>query len=428
MSEPEGQRQRPSKGEAPFEFDEIFFSRTDDRGVIQSGNSIFQRVSEYPWDKLIGAPHKVIRHPDMPKGFFHLFWERLKAERMVSGYVKNRSADGLHYWVYALASPLPGGGFLSVRIKPSGETFDHVAKAYAEALKLEAEQQITPAESAELIVARLKTLGYSDYEHFMASSLAEELAARDVKLGRKASERGLRFSQVAKSVNEAIAHTNALCETFNAIEAVPHNMRILASRLEASGGPIAAISSNYGSMSKEISDWVDKFILGEESAFATLRDAVSRSRMLSATARVMEEARVQFDGETGEMPTGLDRSAEKALLHEISQIYRKLADDYLHTVEREAIVFGRAVGDMKRLIAGLSTTRMMCKIESARLPDHNESLLAIIDQLDKFQSELEDRLDKIGSITSTVLTAARSLEIGGTEAVQLPSGARTEAA
>ncbi|QDC08461.1 PAS domain-containing protein [Oceanicola sp. D3] len=428
MTEPQSQAQRPTTGEAPFGFDEIFFSRTDERGVIQAGNQIFQRVSAHPWSKLIGAPHKVIRHPDMPKGFFHLFWERLKAERLVSGYVKNRAADGLYYWVYAVVSPMPGGGYISVRIKPSSELFDHCAQEYARILKLEQEQGLTPAESADLIVKRLNELGYTNFEHFMASSLAQELAARDVKLGRKASERARSFADVATAVREARAHTDALCETFSAIEAVPHNMRILASRLEASGGPIAAISSNYGSMSKEISDWVDKFILGKDSAFSSLRHAVSRSRMLSATARVMEEAQVQFDSEADDMLEGGDRLAEKDRLHEVSQKYRKLSDEYLNTVEREATTFGRAVGDMKRLIAGLSTTRMMCKIESARLPDHNESLMAIIDQLDRFQSELEDRLDKIGAITSAVLKAARSLEVGGVAGAPQPASAPTEAA
>lgn len=48
--------------EAHFDLAELFFSRTDDRGVIQAGNSVFQRVSCYAWDDLLNAPHKIIRH------------------------------------------------------------------------------------------------------------------------------------------------------------------------------------------------------------------------------------------------------------------------------------------------------------------------------------------------------------------------------
>jgi hypothetical protein len=54
--------------EAPFSFEELFFSRTDARGIILAGNSVFQRISQYDWDALIKKPHNIIRHPDMPKG------------------------------------------------------------------------------------------------------------------------------------------------------------------------------------------------------------------------------------------------------------------------------------------------------------------------------------------------------------------------
>ena len=69
---------RPSSGEAPFKLNEVFFSRTDKRGVIEAGNYIFRRVADYDWPELIGAPHKVIRHPDMPRAVFQLLWDTIK--------------------------------------------------------------------------------------------------------------------------------------------------------------------------------------------------------------------------------------------------------------------------------------------------------------------------------------------------------------
>jgi aerotaxis receptor len=111
--------------EAPFTADELIYSRTDDRGVILAGNEVFQRLSGQDWRELIGAPHRIIRHPDMPKGFFHLFWQQLKNGEPAVGYVKNRSKDGGHYWVLANAIPCPGGYF-SIRMKPSSPLFDKV--------------------------------------------------------------------------------------------------------------------------------------------------------------------------------------------------------------------------------------------------------------------------------------------------------------
>ena len=100
---------RPSSGEAPFHLNEVFFSRTDSRGVIQSGNYVFHRVANYEWPDMLGAPHKLIRHPDSPKGLFWLFWDTLKRGETIGAYVKNRARDGLYYWVFAVAMPCAGG-------------------------------------------------------------------------------------------------------------------------------------------------------------------------------------------------------------------------------------------------------------------------------------------------------------------------------
>ena len=98
-----------TNGEVPFDPGELFYSRTDKRGVIIEGNQVFQRVSGYSWSELRGAPQKVVRHPDMPRGLFHMFWERLKAGQKMVFYLKNKSKDGRAYWVLALAWPIEGG-------------------------------------------------------------------------------------------------------------------------------------------------------------------------------------------------------------------------------------------------------------------------------------------------------------------------------
>lgn len=59
--------------------EELFFSTTDRRGVIQEANSVFVRMSRYPREALVGAPHNIIRHPRMPGGAFKLMWDTLYA-------------------------------------------------------------------------------------------------------------------------------------------------------------------------------------------------------------------------------------------------------------------------------------------------------------------------------------------------------------
>ena len=83
--------------------EELFFSRTDEKGIILSGNDIFVKVSGYRREELIQNPHNIVRHPDMPKAVFKLFWQTIQAQQPICAYVKNMAADGSYYWVFATA-------------------------------------------------------------------------------------------------------------------------------------------------------------------------------------------------------------------------------------------------------------------------------------------------------------------------------------
>ena len=182
------QARRVQPGEVPFDFSEMFFSRTDARGVIEAGNSVFCRVSGYEWDQMKGAPHKIVRHPDTPRGLFHLMWARLKAGETIGAYVKNRAQDGRHYWVFAVATPVDGG-YASARIKPSSPIFEEVQALYADLVEKEA-AGLTPEQSADLLQALLAEKGYASYDIFQGVALAAE-APRAVSSIRSNS---IRFS------------------------------------------------------------------------------------------------------------------------------------------------------------------------------------------------------------------------------------------
>jgi aerotaxis receptor len=104
-------------------------SKTDHKGRITHVNSDFVEASGFEEAELIGQAHNILRHPDMPGETFRDLWNTVKSGRPWSGLVKNRRKDGAHYWVRASVTPLPDGGYMSVRQRPqSGEV------AQAEAL------------------------------------------------------------------------------------------------------------------------------------------------------------------------------------------------------------------------------------------------------------------------------------------------------
>ena len=98
-------------------------STTDLKGQITYVNHDFIKVSGFSWDELIGRPHNLIRHPDMPPAAFKDLWETIKAGRVWHQLVKNRCKNGDHYWVDAYVTPVYAGdeivGYQSIRTKPS---------------------------------------------------------------------------------------------------------------------------------------------------------------------------------------------------------------------------------------------------------------------------------------------------------------------
>lgn len=111
-------------------------STTDLKGKITYCNDAFAEVSGYDRADLIGAPHNLIRHPDVPSAVFAHMWSTLKDGRPWMGIVKNRRKDGDHYWVNAYVTPVLDMqrnviGYESVRTKPTRERVQRAEALYA---------------------------------------------------------------------------------------------------------------------------------------------------------------------------------------------------------------------------------------------------------------------------------------------------------
>ncbi len=83
---------------------EEIISLTDFSGIITYVNDTFAEISGYDPDELIGKPHNIIRHPDMPKSAFADLWNKIKSGKEWQGYVKNLRKDRGYYWVFARVS------------------------------------------------------------------------------------------------------------------------------------------------------------------------------------------------------------------------------------------------------------------------------------------------------------------------------------
>ncbi|MCU7373622.1 methyl-accepting chemotaxis protein [Paucibacter sp. O1-1] len=122
--------------EYPFPRGETLVSTTDLQGRIVYCNAAFVTVSGYEHQEILGQPHNMIRHPDMPPEAFRDLWETIQSGQPWSAMVKNRRKDGDHYWVQANVTPIMDergqpSGFMSVRTEPDRQAIEAAEALYA---------------------------------------------------------------------------------------------------------------------------------------------------------------------------------------------------------------------------------------------------------------------------------------------------------
>lgn len=145
------------------------YSRTDLRGNINYVNSYFTEVSGYTEEELIGSPHNIIRHPDMPKVIFKLMWERLKQNKDILAVVKNRAKNGDYYWVTTLFEtkyhPFDKRpeGYLAIRRAAPKKAVEAIIPLYKKLVEIEAKDGITASEEYLLNFLRDKNMDYDTY-------------------------------------------------------------------------------------------------------------------------------------------------------------------------------------------------------------------------------------------------------------------------
>lgn len=110
---------------------DFLVSQTDSSGKIIFANEDFCSVAGFTLEELVGKPHNIVRHSEMPKAAFADLWKTVKANKVWTGYVKNRTKGGDYYWVYATVYPMQGGkSFMSCRRKASPAEITEVEALY----------------------------------------------------------------------------------------------------------------------------------------------------------------------------------------------------------------------------------------------------------------------------------------------------------
>jgi len=151
--------------------EDFIVSKTDTKGNITYVNKSFIDMSEYSKEELIGKPHKVIRHPDMPKVVFKILWDKIKKGEEVFAFVINATKDKNEYWVFANITPSYNNndeiiGYYSARRQINTNKLKAIKELYA---KLKQEESIKGISGSEKLLNNILQEKGVSYNEFITS-------------------------------------------------------------------------------------------------------------------------------------------------------------------------------------------------------------------------------------------------------------------
>ena len=424
--------------ERPFGIHELFFSTTNPNGIIRAGNRVFARVSGWSSNELIGQPHNILRHPDMPRVVFKLLWDEIGAGRPVVAYVKNLARTGAYYWVIASVVPVEGG-YLSVRFKPSSALFPTVSALYAQLLKIEQDIERAGGSKVETMAASgkalddaLKGLGFESYRDFMYAFVPSEVKSRDAEMARQRhtvaadaldAEGDLgtiaeHVAEVRTFLHDEFAHMGSFIELGDAlvekarfvndlsknVRLISQNVSISARRRELAGRPLAVV----GDTIREQADAVGQITTGLTTRIHELSKALHRQAFRISISRLQAQTMSTFIAELnsgstaslGETHVGSAFDSLAALSECLTVDARVLFDDHRAMAKTLAETATEA-SQLQDRVRTLNMIRMTGRVEVSRLPDPAE-FAVLFDTIETQLAEADERLSELSEAMVTI--------------------------
>lgn len=254
-------------------------SKTDLKGNITYVNDIFCEIAQYTKDELIGKPHNIVRHPDMPKKAFEELWNNLKNGKKWQGKVKNRAKDGSEYFVNATISPLYDGlgrniiGYIGIRFLTTDD--ENEKREFKK--KVIVNLQNTKKKESELINKIEYLEKYIDSNKYLKTELEYE-QMRSLKLVNQLNHYEKDMQQIEERNNHLIANFNlkisqvskGKIELKEKNEKLSNLAKIQKKQIEENNELIQSLENKLSEQAKKIEDLMD-VILHRESEILKIK-------------------------------------------------------------------------------------------------------------------------------------------------------------
>jgi hypothetical protein len=251
------------------------------------------------------------------------------------------------------------------------------------------------------IVERLRHHGFADYDAFAAQVVADEMRSRDSRLGVAAVAQAEGLSHLLATLIETLEEQSRLVTQFADLVLLPVNMRLVAARLEPQGGPISQISVNYKLASEEISRRLTSIVSGKGNICGRMAQGVRQSLTLSCFVRLQQEL-IDRDDRKANENSPEERRREMAVMREVRDGYRNQTSTALSEAIALAAQLSDASADLRRMILGLDTIRILARVESRKSTESQAALTATIDRIDEVQGLIGESLKRMSMQTATI--------------------------